>query len=899
MRVVASVLFAIGLLLPAEPALGQGARRDEGEKVEEKPAPVLTKPPVLLQAVAPEYPDQAVKLKLEAQVKVRIHINEAGEVTRVDVPVPVGNGFDEAAVAAAEQYIFEPAEFDGVPGPIVVETVIHFQLAQEEVVPPPPPPPKNAGELAPEAQGPPSHGGDYRQPITIEGQAVERGSRSKLAGVIVSVAELGIDAITDESGRFYFHGIPPGTYHVLAVDDKYDPFKRELVVAADEKLDIRLWLRAKGGNPYETVVEGERERLEVTKRTIQRRQMTTVPGTFGDPVRVIQTLPGLARTPFVTGFLLIRGSNPDDSGVFIDGHRVPLLFHFLGGPSILNAEFLESIDLYPGGFPTRFGRAHGGIVAIETRSAKSDGVHGSADVDLLDAGGYVRFPVGDNGALALAGRRSYLDFMLDFFLPEPDPGETLIVVPVYYDYQARYDLDLKEEGELSITLLGSSDELDVVQSDAEDDTSLDLGTTIRFNRLIGTYKRPIAGDLTLTLSGAYGRDSLSFGGSQLDAAGDFTSFDVTADVTSYRMRVHGDLTDKLFLDTGLDLESRVTRFDLLVPLDDDIRRPEGGQIDIDPEALKISIDGLSWGMYADLAVKPTDHLKLVPGIRFDAYLLNGEPRYSFDPRISGRYRIDDHWTGKGYVGLFHQPPQPEALDDRFGNPDLELERGIHVGAGAEYEPTERWLIDGEVYFIDRSNQAAFTFDTVTDPDTGEVRNLNFVNSRRGDTIGAELLVKRKVTRNIFGWLSYTLSKTRTRREPGDDYNPTGFDQRHTLNAVASYKTDGGWEFGGRFRLATGRPETPIVGGTYDADDNDYEPLEGETFSARAKTFHQLDVRAEKTWVFKTWMFGIYVDIQNALNIENVEATQYDYRFRESAPITGVPFVPTIGIRGQW
>src|SRR5690606_11275830 len=108
-------------------------------------------------------------------------------------------------------------------------------------------------------------------------------------------------------------------------------------VAEDEAVEAKLYLRKKGGNPYETVVEGEREILEVTRRTLQRRQLTTVPGTFGDPIRVVQNLPGLARSPFVTGFLLIRGSNPDDSGVFIDGHRVPLLFHFLGGPSILNA----------------------------------------------------------------------------------------------------------------------------------------------------------------------------------------------------------------------------------------------------------------------------------------------------------------------------------------------------------------------------------------------------------------------------------------------------------------------------------------------------------------------------------------------------------------------------------
>jgi hypothetical protein len=180
-----------------------------------------------------------------------------------------------------------------------------------------------------------------------------------------------------------------------------------------------------------------------------------------------------------------------------------------------------------------------------------------------------------------------------------------------------------------------------------------------------------------------------------------------------------------------------------------------------------------------------------------------------------------------------------------------------------------------------------------------VTPLNFRNTRDGDTVGFEALIKRDVTRNLFGWLSYTLSKTRTRPSTDDDYRPTAFDQRHTLSAVASYKTDGGWEFGGRYRLSTGRPDTPVIGATYDADDNSYEDVEGATGSIRRKTFHQLDVRAEKTWVFNNWMIGTYVDIQNVLDIENVEAIQYDYRFRDSSPITSVPFVPTIGVRGQW
>lgn len=887
------------LLAWSGPARAQdGARRDEPPPA--APAPQLTKAPELLEAAAPVYPPAALEAGLSAAVLVRIHIDATGMVTQVDVVEPVGNGFDEAAVAAAELYVFSPAEWDGVPGPIIVETTIHFTIQEEEAPPPPPPPPPDPedGAADPAAQGPPSHGGDYRLPVTISGQAVERGSRRKLSGVIVSIAELGLDAITDETGHFYFHGVPPGDYNILAVDDRYDRLERGLTLSPEEQsVELRLWMRAKGGSPYETIVEGEREVLEVTRRTLARRQLTTVPGTFGDPIRVVHSLPGLARSPFATGLLLIRGSNPDDSGLFIDGHRVPLIFHFLGGPSILNPEFLDELHLYPGGYPARFGRSLGGIVAVETRPSESDGVHGSADIDILDTSAYLRVPVGKNGSVAIAGRRSYLDFVLGQALPEPDPGATLVVVPVYYDYQLRFDYDLKQNGHASVFMLGSSDTLDVLSRDTDDETSLDLDTSVKFWRLIGSYKRPIAGGLRLTLSPMYGRDELRFSGAQADAESDFTGATVRQDSMGYRMRVDGRLSPRMVLDAGVDIETRVTRYQARIPVFD--FAPVGNQVDIPPEDLERRVDMLSYGLHADLGWDVTDALRLVPGLRLDGYLLSGQARYIADPRLVARYRIDDQWLAKGHVGMFHQPPQAEVFDSLFGNPDTGLERSTHYGLGGEWTPSKLWSVDMEAYFVDRYDLVQFTNDVETNPDTGEVEPVNLRNSGVSDTIGLELMIKREVTSNLYGWLAYTLSRSVQQDEPDDDVIPTPFDQRHTLNAVASYKLDSGWEFGTRFRLSTGRPVTPIVDGTYDSDDNDYRAVRGPTFSDRIKTFHQLDLRVEKTWTYNYFTLGTYLDIQNVLNIANVEGIQYDYRYRETAPVTGIPFLPTLGMRGQW
>jgi TonB family protein len=893
---VRGTLFVVACALAPLVARAQqeGARRDEGQ-AEPAPEPQLTRPPELIQGVAPEYPPGELAAGRTAEVLVRIHVDAAGKVTEATVVEGVNDAFDQAALAAARQYVFRPAEWDGVPGPITVETTIHFVIDTVEPEAPADPSAQSAIDLAYEP-GPPERAGDPRKPVTIQGEALQRGTRDPIAGVVVSIVELGLDAVTDSAGRFYFHGAAPGTYTVVASERSYDRFTRRLILAKGERAEIRLHLRRKGGNPYETLVEGDKEAFEITRRTLDRRQMTTVPGTFGDPIRVVQSLPGLARTPFVSGFLLIRGSFPGDSGIYVDGHQVPLLFHFLGGPSFLNPEFLSELNLYPGGFPARFGRAQGGIVAVETRAAETKGVHGSADIDLLDAGGYLRAPVGKHGRLAVAGRRSYLNLLLPFFLPEPDEGDTLIVTPVYQDYNVRYDHALGRHGDLSIFLFGSNDRLDVLSANAAAEQSFNLDSSIGFFRLITSYKRPLVGGLRLTMSTAWGRDSVKFAGAQFQDDAPQTELDVTQAALSYRLRIDGRLSDDLRLDTGLDIASRITQYKLFVPTDDNVRVI--GNADIPSEALSRTIDGLNMGVYTELTWDVSSRVRLIPGLRIDNYVLANQHRASIDPRLVARWNFAADWTAKGYLGLFNQPPQPESFDARFGNPNLGLEGAVHTGLGAEWKLARYWSADIEGYYIGRYDQSRFTDDAAV-LDDGTVRPLRLTNSGSGYTAGLEALIRRELTENQYGWLSYTLSYSKARRDDDDDFDFTGFDQRHNLNAVYSYRTGSGWELGARYRLATGVPDTPIVDSTFDVDADRYVPVRGEYRSIRRKTFHQLDVRAEKNWLFNTWSLGIYLDVLNVLNLENVEATQYDYRFRDSAPVTGVPLVPTLGVKGQF
>src|SRR5690606_25091427 len=120
----------------------------------------------------------------------------------------------------------------------------------------------------------------------------------------------------------------------------------------------------------EATAEVEAPPREPTTRTMKRVDLVRMPGTRGDPLRAIEVLPGVAQS---TGDLpIIRGAAGNSSVVMLDGSQVPFLYHFGGLTSFVHPRLVEQVDLYPGNFSARYGRATGGIVEARLRKPKRE-----------------------------------------------------------------------------------------------------------------------------------------------------------------------------------------------------------------------------------------------------------------------------------------------------------------------------------------------------------------------------------------------------------------------------------------------------------------------------------------------------------------------------------------------
>jgi hypothetical protein len=79
----------------------------------------------------------------------------------------------------------------------------------------------------------------------------------------------------------------------------------------------------------------------------------------------------------------------------------------------------------------------------------------------------------------------------------------------------------------------------------------------------------------------------------------------------------------------------------------------------------------------------------------------------------------------------------------------------------------------------------------------------------------------------------------------------------------------------------------------------YFPIPGEQGSERMGAWHQIDIRIDRRWVFDRWMLTAYLDVQNAYNRLNPEGYFYSYDYRDRAQISGLPIIPSLGVKGEF
>jgi TonB family protein len=635
-------------------------------------------------------------------------------------------------------------------------------------------------------------------------------------------------------------------------------------------------------------VRGERPQSDVTAHTVTVEEMRTLPGTNGDPLRAVESMPGVGRPPGLSGDLIVRGSAPQDSVTFVDGIAVPYAYHLGGISSVVPADALARLDFRPGNFGPEYGRAMGGVVDLELRAPNKEKYSGLIQLDTLDGRFLVQGPMGKRARFMVAGRRSWLDAWMGSVIPGDDVAFKSL--PVYWDGQLTLEFDVSRRTRLTLFAFGADDKLELLikTPDVKDPGSGgDLSVHTGFLRFGLRTRTELHEDLTWINTFSYGpdRSNLVFG---------IDTFDFNVQQLTLRSELRARLHDKLSAAFGLD--GQFSRFDLDLNI-----RPYPATDEADgpyfARPTRRFVDEI-WmirpAAYAQLEATPWRGTRLIPSLRVDYAHDTGyvtvDPRFVFRSIVhEGAHRT----TLKGGVGLYQQPPLPQESVDPFGTSGVRSNRSLHSSIGVEQELVPGLSLSLEGFYKHYSRLI------IAVPDEGESAiGTRFENIGSGRAYGGEALLKYQGNPRFSGWLAYTLSRSERKNAPDDELSLFQYDQTHILSVLGNVKLGWGMSFGARFRYVTGAPTTPLLGGVLDLDAGAYAPIAGSRYSQRLPAFHQLDLRLDKTWKIGSGALIAYVELRNTYNRQNTEEISYRYDYAESQKVSGLPILPVIGLRGE-
>jgi hypothetical protein len=626
------------------------------------------------------------------------------------------------------------------------------------------------------------------------------------------------------------------------------------------------------------------------------------PGAFGEPLRALALLPGVATGVAALGYPVIRGSLPGESRFSYDGIELPMLYHFLIGNQVLHPSFIGDLELRAGGYGAEHGRLLGGLVTMEA-AAEPERPHTELRSTIIEVGALHARRLSKRVSVVAAARAGTLGLAAKLV----DSRASLN----YFDQQLRLVYRLSGQDRLVVTSLGALDNLKL-----PGEAAVYLG----FHRLDARWERRTAG----LRARAGVQSELDVIGFREDAqpARDLDG-DGVVDEPAVSSKFQGNYGGGVrpYAELAIDPASWLT---VRAGADARYRRLRvSGEELFETERAHLrparSTEVVGGWVAADLRAGP---LTVTPSLRADSYYaqhpVERRRRGTVDPRLAVAYQVAKATRVEVGGGVYSAPPQvtigeagivlgPLPGTDGIGAP-AGMSRAYQAQAGARTRLAGD--LDASLFGYARETRYAIDFSLV-ERDFSEVGRMpcNYdaeprYLDRRVDVraAGVEAMVRRSLSRRVSGWVSYSLGTLD--RQLGAPYGrqPHDFDQRHTLNA-AMQVTAGKWLLGTGLHVHTGRPAVypqikacPVDPETGEGGGSDQ--INDPTSLRRLPTTWRVDARAERTFRFATWTGRFVMELQNALLRDEVVGYAVTPEDRVVPERIKVP-VPMIGFEAEF
>lgn len=597
-----------------------------------------------------------------------------------------------------------------------------------------------------------------------------------------------------------------------------------------------------------------------------------------DIMRSLQLLPGVSAANESTSGLFVRGGTPDQNLILYDGFTVYHVDHLYGFFSAFNYNALKDLQLYKGGFESRFGGRLSSVTEITGKEGNAKRFSGGGDLSLLSANAYLEGPIGKTLTFLATGRRSWkgplYNQIFNRFKEEeegPGPGRRLgggggpfggsggpsfnsTVSSYFYDLNGKLTWKASKSDIFSLSFFNGTDYLDNStsinfgglfggnQDGGISNTDLtnygNIGTSLKWSR---RFSPKLYANTLLSFSNYYSDRDRTNQGTITNSDGEEREIRngliETNNVKDWSLRSDFtyDLNERNTLAFGLAL----TYYDIAYSFSQNDTVSVLGRND----------QGVLGAVYLQDKISLLDKkLDVTPGIRTSYF----EPttKVYIEPRLNATYRLTSRVRLNAAWGKYYQFANRVVREDLLSgsrdfwilsnDQNIPVSSAWHYILGAAFE-TPKYLFSAETYYKKLDGISEYSLRYSLRP--GQISYEENFYSGQGFSRGIELLAQKK-SGKYTGWVSYTLGQARNQIDIyGDDYFPANQDVTQEFKAVGIRKI-GRWDLSATWIYATGRPYTSPDGGysitLLDGTEEDYITTSAKNGN-RLPDYHRLDI----------------------------------------------------------
>jgi hypothetical protein len=756
----------------------------------------------------------------------------------------------------------------------------------------------------------------------------KNGERIPYANILVLERSIGVSA---NSNGYFELSVPSANIIVRASAVGFEPKDVSLELLKTDKKSILIKLdEAIISTPEVTIeVERYREELSLTRYNIQSKQIKEIPFVAEpDPIRAMQTLPGVTLNSDFNNKLFVRGGNFDETSITLDGVPLYNVNHLGSLVGSFNDDIFKNVKLYPSNYPVKYGGYLSGILEMETLDGKTDYTRVVAGLSVISSKIFAEGSIGD-ATYVLSGRRTYYDVATKIY--KMIEGKEITIPTYFYDLFGKVSYPVSKDFIIKAESFFSHDYYNFSYRMREDIYRKEKNTNPFWNTFM------------LNISGFYNMSDISsfkLGGYLSQAILKIDMKDILQDnslsnffqdtnivyadnrIKDITLYVENDLKiQKHSIKSGIEYKQINLGYNWfgdsqgLNDFAGDLLKPPDLLFDYAPSIFDSSNNTSILSIYA------SDFFELMPrlfsniGFRFsylsDLSLSHLTPfvnlKYYFTSNLSLNlgyasyyqylYSIRDNLNKTDYA--FSPMSVLFLVKDKENIP-----ASNHFSFGVEiFNLFSDCILNAEAYLKDYSNLvSSYNVEPI-------------YRYEDGKSYGVDILF-RKTTGFITGWLAYTLSKSFKDNEGTKYYS--SYDRTHNLKIIGDFNISSVFKIGFQYNYATGLVYTPITSsifilggddwmyfpyGFFISDQTDLRVNYGLKNSQRAPNYSRLDISMTGAFAWNNFVLKPYISVINVLNSQNFFFVNYipefyGTRIEEDRQNSSL-IIPTIGITAEY